>query len=82
MLPTYIKQEGVSKARQGEDGLHPICKTNEEGVRKSKELLAHMLDEAPKIVEEARSECKKENAKKQRGCLKRQTKGKVKRRAK
>ena len=66
----------------GEHEIHPICKSNQEGIRKSEELLAHMLIKAPSIVEEARSEVKKENAKKQRGCLKRQTKGKVKRRAK
>ena len=54
----YIKQKGVSKARQGKGEVHPICKTNEEGVSKSRELLAHMLDEAPKIVEEARSEAR------------------------
>ena len=32
---------------------------------KSRELLAHMLDEAPKIVEEARSEARRDEAKKQ-----------------
>ena len=66
----------------GEHEIHPICKSNQEGARASWLLLAHMLIKAPSIVEEARSEVKKENAKKERGCLKRQTKGKVKRRAK
>ena len=61
----YIKQKGVNKARQGKDEVHPICKTNEEGLSKSRELLAHMLVEAPKIVEDARSEARQQEPKKQ-----------------
>ena len=60
-----IKQKGKGKGRQGTEEVHPICKTNEEGASKSEELLAHMLDEAPKIVEEARSEARLQEAKKQ-----------------
>ena len=59
-----IMQKGVRKGRQGTGEVHPICKTNDEGVSKARELLAHMLDEAPKIVEEARSEARLHEAKK------------------
>ena len=69
----YIKEEGVSKASQRQDvrraafgELHPICQQNEKGVSKSRELLAHMLAEAPKIVEEARSEARLHEVKKQK----------------
>ena len=57
-------QKGVRKGRQGTGEAHPICKTNAEGVSKAKELLAHMLNEAPKIVEEARSEARLHEEKK------------------
>ena len=57
---------GLYVKRIGQHEVHPICKGNKEGTRKSEELIAHMLDEAPNIVEEARSECKEENAKKPR----------------
>ena len=57
----YIKQHGVK---------HPICRMNEEGVRKSRQLLGHMKVEAPRIVEEARSVLSKarlQEAKKHKG---------------